>query len=69
MLVFEEGGKPENPEKNLQGRGANQQQNDQLFGLNVNLEHEAGVLIAYKKPPSKVNGEKTKQYFNQDHCN
>ena len=31
MLVFEEGGKPENPEKNPQSKGENQQQTQSTY--------------------------------------
>ena len=32
MLVFEEGGKPENPEKNPRSKGENQQQTQSTYG-------------------------------------
>ena len=33
MLVFEERGKPEYPEKNIRGRGENQQQTQPTYGV------------------------------------
>jgi len=38
MLIFEEGGKPENPEKNPQSKDENQQQTHPLMTLGPGFE-------------------------------